>query len=85
MIFLDLPGEDTLALSPHGLQRMQERGISQDRVRTEIRGARRKWTENLLAACRRCNSQKNRKTLEEWVATGRSPKGVGKRLARVDT
>lgn len=43
MIFLDLPGEDTLALSPHGLQRMQERGISQDRVRTEIRGARRKW------------------------------------------
>jgi hypothetical protein len=75
MIFLDLPGEDTLALSPHGLQRMQERGISQDRVRTE----------NLLAACRRCNSQKNRKTLEEWVATGRAPKGVGKRLARVDT
>lgn len=61
---------------------MRERTI--DHVLPLVRGGT-NATENLLAACRRCNSQKNRKTLEEWVATGRSPKGVGKRLARVDT
>jgi len=61
---------------------MRERTI--DHVRPLVRGGT-NATENLLAACRRCNSQKNRKTLEEWVATGRAPKGVGKRLARVDT
>jgi 5-methylcytosine-specific restriction endonuclease McrA len=61
---------------------MRERTI--DHVRPLVRGGT-NATENLLAACRRCNSQKNRKTLEEWAATGRAPKGATKRLARVDT
>lgn len=41
--------------------------------------------DNVVAACRRCNTSKGNRTLREWVATGRAPvlaiKLLGVRIA----
>ena len=40
---------------------------------------------NLVAACKACNSSKNKRTLAEWVTTGLAPVGAKNFLALLDT
>lgn len=35
---------------------------------------------NLVACCSLCNSRKSKRTLAEWVATGRAPKRIAESL-----
>lgn len=33
-------------------------------------------TDNMIAACRRCNTSKASRTLTEWITTGHAPQGA---------
>lgn len=55
-------------------------GSTGDHVQPRSKGGR-TVTENVLAACVRCNTSKGNRTLAEWIASGTAPAQVAKLLA----
>lgn len=54
---------------------------SGDHVRPHSKGGA-STIENVVAACRRCNTAKGNRTLQEWVRTGSAPMPAMKLLAQ---